>query len=177
MIKLIYNIKHGKLKLTNLKFYPYWLVFMVLVGILHLTGKKKKKQDKPVWEWHKCYGSDQPLFWKAQSIRWNPYLTLLRCPRIWDYTDPVTRGKPTIIALLEEHSNEMTPREILLYQYNDQCLSLPSSEKLVLAVNGIKGIQNWTMCREGETLEHSATPPQGSESYVEDREIQKWWWF
>lgn len=68
----------------------------------------------------------------------------------------------------------MTPREILLYQYNDQCLSLPSSEKLVLAVNGIKGIQNWTMCREGETLEHSATPPQGSESYVEDREIQKW---
>ena len=50
----------------------------------------------------------------------------------WDEISHGPRGQPSAIVLLKEHSNEMSPNDILLAQ----CLAQPPSEKLPPAVGG-----------------------------------------
>lgn len=51
---------------------------------------------------------------KTDSMGWNPWLTLLPWPRIWDEVGHGLRGNPNIVTLLKEHNNITTPNDILL---------------------------------------------------------------
>ena len=45
------------------------------------------------------------------------------------------RGKATTTILLNEHGNQMTLNDIY-FNHRDPCITQPSSEKLLLAVDG-----------------------------------------
>lgn len=60
--------------------------------------------------------TDQSLIrLKVHSMKWNPYLAVLKWPRSWEQINHRPRRKPTISILLKDHSNETTPNGISLY--------------------------------------------------------------
>ena len=51
---------------------------------------------------------------QSHSMRWNPYLTLLKWPELETGQVMGPQEKLTTIILLKEHSNKMTPNDILI---------------------------------------------------------------
>lgn len=70
-----------------------------------------------VYQWHTCYGSNHFCFYgfKAHFMRWKPYLILLKGSRNWDLIGHWPMVKPNTVIQLQEHSNKLTPNDILLY--------------------------------------------------------------
>lgn len=66
---------------------------------------------------------------------WNSFLTQLKWPRTQNWMGHGPKGKPTTIALLKEHSNDMTSKRHTGIPMV-QCIAQHSSGKYLITADG-----------------------------------------
>jgi hypothetical protein len=104
--------------------------------------------------WHNAVeATNQDLIWfKAHSMRWNPYLTLLEWPGTWDSIDQRPRGNPNDAVL---------QRSIAIWLLMTFCCPHRSMH-CSATTRETSSCSRWeqtqrliqTMCRKWEILEH-----------------------
>lgn len=82
---------------------------------------------------------------EAHFMGWNSFLTQLKWPRTQNWMGHGPKGKPTTIALLKKHSNDMTSKRHTVYPWSSALLSTHQGSILLQQMVVSTETHNWTI--------------------------------